>query len=789
MADPIPTRDITKITPSIFNPDNDTIIGTQGGALARFPGNSILTAALIAQPNAAEDIGTHDGPLQTALDARVKLSDLAEPATVEIGGFSAAYAQNILDNGVVLPGYVELRAYGERGASVLLSSPGVNGQFKYDATDSISADNGITIIVDALGRRWKRQGVIGNVNVQWAGVMPGPAYAANNCSAYARLIAYVRTVAKDLIIFWPPGEYQFSPKDNPTYSGGLAYDWRNAIELVDVSNIYHWLDGVTIYVRADANWYRGNSTPVAGLDESPIQFRALSAGACKFVGFYGAAVFKTDATLPDTGTSHSDGAAFGVAYRGCQYTHTDTANYEFWGTDGLYFGTDYANTFSGEYHTVKSPRVYRAYRNSISIVGNNHGNIYGGSLEETRGGSFGHGIDFEPNGGKTQSHWTLYGTSTKNNQRGACNFINTSDVTWINPSIDEQYASAAGAVYIDGSNVVGYDVKNIAFYRGYIKSLQPILYVSGSAVAGGGIDNVTFDGCSLSCVGPSPSSNAFLRINAAGNTGMRMGRFFLRNCNIEGNGGIALKSDGTNETKIQIIGGRWHLKNFAGTALAFTISTATVLDVIDIENIQMSVEPTMTMATNTPYIVKGSLKNCVLRSVSTAVINWIDYGAGRTQFVIGTNEFSAYNYYKGVVTTLDSKTLCTIESTVAGDFGLSGRIVHGGRQRILAYANSTVPFIDRQAPKDGDICRNIANSGAGISELEFTYDGNASRWRLTKSFVRRGPTALRPTPAASPVGYAALLEGLPYMDTTLAAGGKFIHWNGSDWVDGDGTVV
>jgi hypothetical protein len=69
--------------------------------------------------------------------------------------------------------YAALRAYQGSAKSLYISGylgtnapSGIAGQFTRHDADTTSADNGITIIVDALGRRWKRR-YDGEVNVRW----------------------------------------------------------------------------------------------------------------------------------------------------------------------------------------------------------------------------------------------------------------------------------------------------------------------------------------------------------------------------------------------------------------------------------------------------------------------------------------------------------------------------------------------------------------------------------------------------------------------------------------------
>ena len=77
------------------------------------------------------------------------------------------------------------------------------GIFRYDSTDTTTADNGGTVIVDALGRRWKRQYNDGFLRADWFGIMDNAAdrTAALNsaiaASASATLILPAGTIKLD----------------------------------------------------------------------------------------------------------------------------------------------------------------------------------------------------------------------------------------------------------------------------------------------------------------------------------------------------------------------------------------------------------------------------------------------------------------------------------------------------------------------------------------------------------------------------------------------------------------
>jgi hypothetical protein len=79
------------------------------------------------------------------------------------------------------------------------------GAFRYDSTDTTTADNGGTVIVDAAGRRWKRQ-YDGAVNVTWWGA--DPTGAVNCVTAFAAALTAV-TASKEAV-YAPAGTYLLS---------------------------------------------------------------------------------------------------------------------------------------------------------------------------------------------------------------------------------------------------------------------------------------------------------------------------------------------------------------------------------------------------------------------------------------------------------------------------------------------------------------------------------------------------------------------------------------------------
>lgn len=102
-------------------------------------------------PGATDILG-----LTAAINGAVKTVDLTAPGVVPIGGFAALDTQAILDNSLPMQSYAALRLYAGRAIGIRITTPGVAGLFQQDVSDTLSVDNGGTIIIDTLGRRWKR---------------------------------------------------------------------------------------------------------------------------------------------------------------------------------------------------------------------------------------------------------------------------------------------------------------------------------------------------------------------------------------------------------------------------------------------------------------------------------------------------------------------------------------------------------------------------------------------------------------------------------------------------------
>lgn len=145
---------------------------------------------------------------------KVKLTD-GSASDVELWTQDNLYAQadskSVSDDMAIrvpeIATYAALRAYTGtvtayymRGVANLFD--GGHGVFRVDTSDTTSADNSVTILVDAIGRRWKRE-FSGAVDARWSGAKGNG--VTNDTAAIQAAIA--ASVAASTVLFVPGGTY------------------------------------------------------------------------------------------------------------------------------------------------------------------------------------------------------------------------------------------------------------------------------------------------------------------------------------------------------------------------------------------------------------------------------------------------------------------------------------------------------------------------------------------------------------------------------------------------------
>ena len=112
---------------------------------------------------------------------------------------------------VAMADYVKLRAYRGKETALQIIGKGIAGLFRRDDADVTATDNGGTVIIDAKGRRWKRE-IGGDVNAQWFGFLPvesGASDSAVTAAALERL--RVAAEAGYWNVYVPAGTYVLPP--------------------------------------------------------------------------------------------------------------------------------------------------------------------------------------------------------------------------------------------------------------------------------------------------------------------------------------------------------------------------------------------------------------------------------------------------------------------------------------------------------------------------------------------------------------------------------------------------
>lgn len=125
--------------------------------------------------------------------------------------YDGGTAQDVLDSAKPMASYTALRAYTGRGTSVRITARGIGGFFVLDSSDTTTADDGGTVIVDASSRRWKRI-YDGAASVKWFGAVGDG--SADDTAALALARAFVAANATRNRLAFPSGIYKYSASPN-----------------------------------------------------------------------------------------------------------------------------------------------------------------------------------------------------------------------------------------------------------------------------------------------------------------------------------------------------------------------------------------------------------------------------------------------------------------------------------------------------------------------------------------------------------------------------------------------
>lgn len=134
---------------------------------------------------------------------------------------------------VALASIAAVRAYnGEASFFNVFGAKG--GLFYYDSSDTSSADDGVTVLIDTAGRRIKRQIEGKSLNAAWWGAVPdctAQGVGTDVAPAIASAIAYAVSLGNGARVTLAPGSYRWASAQTFNLSGtrGLVVDLQGSI--------------------------------------------------------------------------------------------------------------------------------------------------------------------------------------------------------------------------------------------------------------------------------------------------------------------------------------------------------------------------------------------------------------------------------------------------------------------------------------------------------------------------------------------------------------------------------
>jgi hypothetical protein len=558
----------------------------------------------------------------------------------------------------------------------------------------------------------------------------------DNTNAFVTLSSKVNLRGGNCTILFPHGIYKYTP------SFATNAQWRATNEFVDVVDVVINGYGATIKQVKDDLWTTATSN---GNQEGAINFRSSGHYTCKKIRING---LKLQGDRVPYNVS-SDGNIFGIALRGVDDVVIRDVESNGWGTDGIYVGTTYGNTYKSRNVIIQNPVCDNNTRQGISIAGCDNIKIIEPTITNTNGGSFGHGIDFEANAPQVNYGVRVQGGYFYNNQRGALNFINTQNARIIGCDIHEPISN--GSIYADGAS------KDIDISLCTIISSQATFYQNGSELSDFRFHH------NVCTTTDKPNNNATIRINT-NNSYTALNEIRIQDNKFIGTGGIAIKADG----KIYIERNKFLVSKQNSTdANCFDLQIEADCNFVGNE---IEISSDVVFTEKFVYVTKGIIKDNRFISNDTAKCYICD-NRGNTfvngNLVIGRNVFSPNFYYKAENSNLNLTTEATVVEFYGGRYGGSVyRRVHGGYSRVLYGINN----------QRGDV------TFSGSESYGWYYDSNGN-WNLIQQTIGIGSSAARPS------SLGAQYRGLHYLDTTLSVNGKLIIWNGTAWVDSTGTLV
>lgn len=171
--------------------------------------------------------GAYRVTLKDSAGATIWTVDNVAGPDAAASSYDGGTVQDVLDSAKPMADYAALRAYTGRATSVRITQTGLAGFFARVAGDASSPDNGGTIIVDALGRRWRRL-YDGKIIVTWFGA--DPTYTSDSTAAFQAAIVAGGFDGCD--VYAPNGTYKIS---GTIYMGAYSGSIYTYVKLIGES--------------------------------------------------------------------------------------------------------------------------------------------------------------------------------------------------------------------------------------------------------------------------------------------------------------------------------------------------------------------------------------------------------------------------------------------------------------------------------------------------------------------------------------------------------------------------
>lgn len=161
--------------------------------------------------------------------------------------------KGVLDKVMPVKTIAQLRILNIAGCiSISICDKGKEGVFSLDLTDTISLDNGATVIIDSLSRRWKRD-IKENINILWFGAKGN---GLNDDTIFIQNCIDENNGKK--IVFFPEGDFVVSELNIPSNTILSGSGKSSVLTVTGTGNIFS-VSGKS-FVKVENLFFKGNNS-------------------------------------------------------------------------------------------------------------------------------------------------------------------------------------------------------------------------------------------------------------------------------------------------------------------------------------------------------------------------------------------------------------------------------------------------------------------------------------------------------------------------------------------------